>query len=72
MESLDVKLFSLNVNGLGDTIKRQAVFDKLRKKGPGIFLLQETHSTIQTEEKWKTQWGSNNITFCHGKPPYCV
>ncbi len=44
MDKVDIKLFSLNANGLGDDIKRKAVFTKLKSKGEGIFLLQETHS----------------------------
>jgi exonuclease III len=57
-------VFSLNANGLVDMVKRQAVFQK--KKGPGIFLLQETHSTVKTSNKFIEQWGNKNIIFAHG------
>ena len=66
MESNNVNFFSLNVNGMGDEIKRQAVFDKLKRKGPGIFMLQETHTTPIIESKWISQWGSRDIIFSHG------
>ena len=65
-ESLDIKIFSLNVNGLGDKVKRQAIFNKLKRKGNGIFLLQETHSSNNFEKYWKDQWGGNKIYFSHG------
>jgi exonuclease III len=59
-------VFSLNVNGIGDDIKRQAVFDKLKRKGSGIYLLQETHYTLIKQNKFKNQWGCPNIIFSHG------
>ncbi len=66
MESLDINFYSLKVNGLGDKAKRIAIFTKLKKLGMGIFLLQETHSTIATENIWKSHWGNQNIKFAHG------
>jgi exonuclease III len=65
-ESHNINVFSLNVNGLGDSIKRQAVFQKLKKKGPGVFLLQETHSSEKSFTQWSQQWESKNIFFSHG------
>ncbi len=66
MDNDSLCVYSLNVNGLGDSVKRQAVLSKLKQKGPGIFMLQETHSTVSTEKSWKTQWGSDKIIFSHG------
>ena len=63
---VNLQIFSLNANGLGDSIKRQAVFSKLKRKGPGIFLLQETHTVKNVEELWYTQWGNGKIFFSHG------
>ena len=65
MAEIDISVVSLNCNGLGDDAKRVAVFKNLRKKS-GIFLLQETHSTSATEQKWIRQWGCKNIYFSHG------
>jgi exonuclease III len=59
-------MFSLNANGLGDKVKRQAVFDKLKKKGPAIYLLQETHSSVATMHAFYTSWGNKKIIFSHG------
>ena len=66
MDDINVDLFCLNVNGMGDKTKRVAVLTKLRKMGKGIFLLQETHSTKSEELKWKDEWGCKNIIFSHG------
>ena len=66
MAEIDITLFSLNRNGLGDETKRIALFNKLRKKGNGIFMLQETHSTTECESTWKRNWGCTNMFFSHG------
>ncbi len=44
--------------------KRQSIFNKI-KNDNGIILLQETHSTVKTEKKWKNEWGGQ-IIFSHG------
>ena len=67
----NLNIYSLNANGLGDSTKREAVFQRLKRKGVGIFLLQETHSTKNTETKWKQQWGNNDIIFSHGTSASC-
>ena len=66
MSSLDIKVYSLNTNGLGDPIKRQAVFDKLNKKGSAIFMLQETHCTDSLEPSFKRQFNSKFMYFSNG------
>ena len=69
MSSIDIKVFGLNSNGLGKPSrkKRQAVFDKIKRKyGEGIYCFQETHSTPQLEQQFKDQWGSNEVYFSHG------
>ena len=59
-------IHSFNARGLGDSFKRRAIFDWLRQNHQGIIFLQETHSTKDTENIWKTQWGGQ-ILFSHGK-----
>ncbi len=70
VESVKLNIFSLNVNGIGDSINRKAVFHQLLKKklkkGPGIFLLQGVHGTSSLEDKFRKQWGFKNIIFSHG------
>jgi exonuclease III len=66
MAEVDIAIYSLNCNGLGDKTKRMAVLNKLKRKGKGIFMLQETHSTIATQAEWFSSWDSKNIFFSHG------
>ena len=60
----DFKLYSFNVNGLGQDSKRLAVFKRLNKL-KSIILLQETHSIKNVEIKWKDEW-KGDIEYCHG------
>lgn len=51
-----ISLCSLNVRGLGNFKKRQQVFQWLNDKKYSICLLQETHSTPEIIDKWKSEW----------------
>jgi exonuclease III len=66
MEKLDIDIFSLNVNGLGDKVKRMTVITKLKELCKGIIFLQETHTVEGTEPMWCNIWGNSNIKFSHG------
>ena len=48
---------SLNCNGLGDRNKRDSVLNWLKAKPENIFLLQETHSSLENEKEWERVWG---------------
>ena len=48
---------SLNVQGIGDKMKRKELFRWLRKKSFQIYFLQETHSTKEMETLWRNEWG---------------
>lgn len=52
-QSQGLRLMSLNVNGLGNPIKRAKVMTKLKKEKMHITFLQETHLTKQEHEKLK-------------------
>ena len=42
----DIKLYSFNVRGIRQDVKRRSVFRHLKNRYPhGIYLLQETHIT---------------------------
>ena len=56
----------MNANGLGDPVKRQAVFDKLNRKGAAIFMLQETQCTEFLESLFKKQFNLNQMYFSNG------
>ena len=60
-----LNIFSLNARGLGDKKKRRAVFTWLNEKGPGIFLIQETHSYPEKESEWRSMW-DGAVQFSHG------
>ena len=49
----EIKLMSLNVNGLGNPVKRARVITKLRKEKTQINFLQETHLSRSEHEKLK-------------------
>ena len=53
MQPDEVKLMSLNVNGLGNPIKRSKVMAKLKKEKADIIFMQETHLSQQEHEKLK-------------------
>jgi len=55
---VQVKIATLNVNGLRDAGKRNRIFTLLKLKDPSIVLLQETHCTSLTMAKqWEKEWG---------------
>ena len=58
------KVFSLNVRGVADEVKRKAIFQKHRKNAD-LLILVETHSSVETEKIWENEWGGKAI-FCHG------
>ena len=62
---MSVKIVSLNVRGIREFSKRKAIFRFCRRQQADVILLQETHSTLEVERKWKTEWGGN-IIFSHG------
>ena len=60
-----IKFNSFNCGGLRDTTKCNHIFSLLRNSHAGITLVQETHSTVDDENIWQTEWG-NEIIFSLG------
>ena len=52
------KLSTFNCRGLGNAIKRKSVFQWLKNHHKGLCFLQETHSSLATEDKWQKEWNS--------------
>ena len=50
-------IYSLNVRGLGNKLKRDQVFHWLKEQKFSIYLLQETHLSVQHLDQWKSEWG---------------
>ena len=61
----NIKIQSRNVDGLRDASKRKKMFLLLKSLNFDMFLLQETHSTPETEKMWLNEWGGD-IIFSHG------
>ena len=55
-ELFDFKLLSLNVRGIRSATKRKALFTWLNERRYDIIFLQETYSTADVEDIWRTQW----------------
>ena len=47
---------------MSDFRKRRTTFVWSRKRNADFVFLQETHSTIATENQWKNEWGAETIT----------
>ena len=62
----ELKVGSMNCNGLGNTVKRKKVLNWLNNKEEEIFMLQETHTVSSLEKDWERIWGSR-IYFNHGR-----
>ena len=58
-------LLSLNVEGLNDNKKRRKVFTWLHNQNADVIVLQETHSSPESENIWKKEWGGE-IIYSHG------
>ena len=56
---------SLNVRGINQTRKQRQLFRWLHNNKFDIIFLQETYSTENIENIWKSEWGEK-IYFCHG------
>ena len=58
-------LMTVNVRGIRDATKRGRVFEWCKTKKSSIVFLQETFSTVDIEDRWKSDWGGHGI-FSHG------
>ena len=61
---------SLNVRGIRSSTKRKALFCWLNERKYDIVFLQETYSTKDVENIWKTQW-QGKLYFSHGSNHSC-
>lgn len=62
MVQLDLKLVSLNINGLGNPIKRAKVMAKLKMEEVHVIYLRETHLSREEHEKLK-RFGYKNTYY---------
>ncbi|KAI8521374.1 hypothetical protein Bbelb_011280 [Branchiostoma belcheri] len=58
----DLKILTLNVNGMKDRCKRAQVLDFCRTNGADVACLQECHvSTVADKKQWSRQWGQTCV-----------
>ena len=60
-----VSIVTMNVRGLRDDKKRKEIFYYCKRNDFDIIMLQETHSTKEDEEIWRTQW-NGTVIYDHG------
>ena len=60
---MPLKLCTFNCRGIQDHVKRRKIFHYLRVIDCDIIFLQETHSSVNDEKMWKSQWGETHLVF---------
>ena len=56
----ELSFVTFNVRGLREVKKRRAVFRHMNVKYPRhVAIIEECHSSTDTERQQKTEWGSN-------------
>ena len=65
-ELFDFKLLSLNVRGVRAATKRKALFTWLNERRYDIIFLQETYSTVDVEDSWRTPWRGKGPVIKYG------
>ena len=63
--SINFKIVSPNVRSLNNSIKRRKVFKWLHRQTAHCYFLQETLSTEQSINIWRSEW-DGNIFYSHG------
>lgn len=62
---IQLKIGTLNVNGLANHKKRTDIFKYLKQTDADFFCIQETHSTYELTDKWTKEWGGQAF-WSHG------
>ena len=57
--SFRLNIGSLNVRGLGNNLKRKAIFKYFRDHQLDVILIQEAHCTRKTIKLWECEWGAS-------------
>ena len=64
--SSEWSIVSFNARGIRDRKKRRAIFRHMHVKYPrAVIVIQESHSTAQSEKIWTMEWGGTAF-FSHG------
>lgn len=62
---MSLKICCSNVRGIRQSRKRRQHFAYFHRHQFDIIFAQETHSTLEIENIWKTEWGGS-VLFSHG------
>ncbi len=65
ISSINLKIVSLNVRGLNNSTIRRKIFKWLHKQSAHCYFLQETFSTEQNIDIWRSEWGEY-FFYSHG------
>jgi len=61
---------SLNVRGINGKVKRNAIFEWVRKKNLDVVMLQECYCIPETNQAWADEWGGE-CHFANGTKHSC-
>ena len=61
----NIKILSLNCQGLGAYRKRKDVFQYLRQKQYSVYFLQDTHFTTDITRQIRAEWGYECVLSCY-------
>ena len=53
----ELKILTLNCNGIADKLKKRDIFDRIRNTNCNIYFLQETHLKEDDEDLIRASWG---------------
>ena len=59
--STDLKIITLNVNGLRNFTKRKTLFRNFKENNYDVICLQECYITEDVAEQWKIEWGGDLV-----------
>lgn len=51
-----IKILTLNTSGIRQVSKRKLIFEYISQTGADVIYLQETHSSVEIENKWTSEW----------------
>lgn len=64
---MSVKMYSQNVTGMRDFVKRRKIFNFFKDRNVDVLCLQETHSVYKDEKFGQSEWGIGKVVFAHGE-----
>ena len=63
----NILFLTLNCKGQQNEVKRKKQYIWAQEAKADVLFLQETHSSYQSENVWRNQWGGETAYFSHGE-----